>query len=631
MATDDLKFVSFDGNAINDGSNYSSGFDPGNEWGLPPVTAQFVPRTQDWPLVSGVSRNGRIVTFFIKIVDVANIRTRRDELMLWFDPDDETPKALVIEDSDGANDRYVNAICESLIPVVGRTASDVGFAAVMAVHGDVRWRATSSTTHVWAITASGDTVVVNNAGTADAFPAYTVTPTAAKSSEDFPYRQFFAIRWRNSVAFKNYPTDIVNNAFDTATLVSGSKMQADGDDLRTEIDGVEVADRWLQDMNDATTQVWMNLDFQPKWEGTITAAIGSGDTVTSITVNESTAKAPGSGILVINSEIFTYTAKVDATKTFTIATRAEYNSSAANHSLGDTIWWCQHSVFVKYGDATVAAPSADDNKKPIFLLSSTNASWIYQQFKEDDGLRTGAWATVAVSRSPHFYGGNRGAEADPWDELGIDRQSAAGRFVLYNPSGITDANFTNGEKYADNLSDVWTGEIQSSKDGKNWLTEDTIADPSVAATWEAWSDNEVITAGKTHVALYLKSHSSTEGNKAFLEAADCTITLNSSNTPAFVAPGEAGGYAVSALLANATTGKTIGIDHLTVVDDDIVIDTDAKTVQDGDGNNQFQALTLTGGARRDWLKLSPGNNTLQYTDVGIDTVTVQVSYEKRYY
>jgi hypothetical protein len=413
-------------------------------------------------------------------------------------------------------------------------------------------------------------------------------------------------------------------------VVAHSKMLANGDDLRVEVNGSEV-DRWLQDIDNATTQVWCNLDFQAYWEGTIVNAIGSGDSVTSIVVNEATTDAPGSGLLVINSEVFVYSAKDDATKTFTISSRAAHGTSAGTHAASDAIWWCQHSVYIKYGNENASAPSTDDDYEPAFELDSTNTSWVYEEFGEDDGLRTGAWSFQALNKTPTSYGGNQGASADPWVELGIkvDEWSEEGQWRLYNPCGMTAANFTNGEQWSENTS-YWKAYIYS---GDPEFREDDIAAPGSASSWESWSDNETLQSGATWVALRMRAFQKSRDH--YLEAADCTVTLNSSNTPTLTVGSEQGGaagYELACTITNNTTGDAIELSYLMDVNDTIVVDTDLRTVTDGGtSSSQFQALTLTGGARRDWLKLQPGSNTIQFDDAGSTGVDIDFSWDERFY
>jgi hypothetical protein len=439
-----------------------------------------------------------------------------------------------------------------------------------------------------------------------------VTPTSAKSgSSDYIYQRFVAIRWRVDDAATGYPVDICDNAFDTDALVTASKMQADGDDLRVKVDGSEV-DRWLQDINTVTTQVWVNLDWSAKWEGTIVSAIGAGDTVTSIVVNEDTSNLPSEGLLCINSEIFSYTAKNDSTKTLTIGERAAKGSTAAGHSASDVIWWCQHDISILYGNAGATAPSVDDDYKPIFELDSTNTSWDYNNFGENDGLRTGAWIFSVINGTPTKTTANQGTDADPWSDIGIsftDRWQRA-QWRIDNPCGITVSNYI--------LS--WD----------SYFVEDHVAAPGSADTWEAWSDSETLQTGATAAGFELMSQSG-YSNDGWVEVADVTLTLNSSNTPAITIHPEETSYSLTFTLANNTTGESISFDYSNLdTDESVTIDTGAKTVTDDqDGTSQFQALTLDGGPRRDWFRLAKGDNEWEYTDVNTAGVTIDVEFRQR--
>jgi hypothetical protein len=74
-------------------------------------------RTGRWPVISGVERQQRVLFFWIEIVG-ADKRALRDQLMRWFDPEDETTKNFVVKDEDGTNLRYVTAICTRFEPRV---------------------------------------------------------------------------------------------------------------------------------------------------------------------------------------------------------------------------------------------------------------------------------------------------------------------------------------------------------------------------------------------------------------------------------------------------------------------------------------------------------------------------------
>lgn len=624
--------VSWDGNTLND-SVYDTDL-VGLEWGLPPVSVQTVPRMDAPHLVSDVQSAVHSIRLRVSISESqthAQNETNREQLAGWFNPRDKATKSLIIRDGDGAggdagtNERSINAICSEFVPMSEKIAN--GFWVTLIVDDDVFWRSTTETTHVWEVSASGESVVVDNPGDMEVDPVILIRPTTVKSAASYADRQFVTIRWRVSEAAQNYPIDIVNNGFNTQAIVGAGDMQADGDDLRVEVDGTEVA-RWLQDINTTTTQVWCNLDFQAKWESEIEDAIGSGDTVTSIEVDDSTRKAPATGILVINSEIFIYSAKDDKTRTFTISQRAAHGSSAANHSADDTIWWCQHAVYMKWNNSAAIAPVVDDNYKPIFELDSTNTSWNYDEFGADNGLRSGAWKKASMYRSPTFYTANRDTDADPWEEVGVKIEgSEDGRFFVYNPCGITVANFQNGEKYTEE-NDGWNAFVTSSKNGTKWVAEDTIAVPA-EDTWESWSDSETLKTGSKAVGIRLHCHHDT----SWLECADVTLTLNSSNTPVVALVGSSvAGYDLACVLANSTTGKQIDVAFLMALDQALKIDTDKRAVTYLlDDSNQFQAVDHDKIRRLHWLKLDAGLNTLVFTEANIQATTVQLTYKARYY
>jgi phage-related protein len=627
-----MKAKSWDGNNINDGSNYQTVL-TNSFYGIPRVEAQMARRQGYQPAVAGIERQGRLLYMDIYIRAVASRETLTKQLNQWFDPDDETPKKMLVEDYAGGNDRYVYAVCIELIEVA--LSAGLHYVVTLRVDGDVFWRENTAATDTWTITASGQTKTLANGGQMDAYPVIKVKPTSGKAG-GYTYRRWVPIRWLVSQAYVDYPIDICADGFDTATLIGAAKMQADGDDLRVEVDGTEV-DRWLDGINTATTKVWCTITFYQKQEGTITAAIASSGAVTTITINEDTSGFPSSGILMIDSEAFTFTGRNDAAKQFTGCTRAVRGTSMAAHDVGDTAWWVQHDIHILYGNSAATAPTVDSTKEPIFsLASSTNGSWVYASFRDSAGARPGIWTEATFPGVSEYYGGNQGALADPWVELGVKSNAYYARksgLKMYNPCGITNANFTNGEKRSDNLAASWGAAILSSVDGASWTTEDSIAEPSVVSTWEAWSDNEALTAGSYFVMLYLAVGGSlTDPAYLYVEAADCTLTLNSTYTPTLTIGAEQSSYDLGCTITNTTTGKAIQLAFTMDVNSELEVDTDDKTViYLADNSNQFQALTLVGGVRRDWLALQVGNNVLQYDETGAAGVTVTTTWEERHY
>ena len=703
MTDNDLIPVSWDSHNINDDTNFKSGFTPGIEWGLPEVKVQLVDRLQKWPLIASVQRPGRILQLTIWIVN-SDVRTYRDYLLHWFSPEDEDPKLLVVEDEDGTGDRYVQGICSAIEPlVVGGRSCDDAFFVTITVHGDVRWRKVSETSTTWEIAASGESTVITNDGSDDAYPKLTITPNAAKTGAVSKYSQFVTIHWKALEGYKNYPIDIVNDVLDTEVLIktvttttlngallddtavitltdaSGfsntgmayitdgvtndeqvswtgktgndltgctrgvggttaaahagaetialSKMLADGADIVVTVDGEEV-DYWLQDIDTATTQIWANLNWDKQWSDTIAETFTAVQSITSITVSSSVKKAPDAGILVIGTEVFTYTAKNNADKKFTGITREAMGSTADAHTSGDAIWWCQHDVQIKYGNENATARVVDSDYEPAMDKDSTNDIWTFTTLGADNGLRAGQWQQSTSYGSPEYYGATEGAEADPWTSPGVSSTREKGRYKLYNPCYIASANFISAKKrsnvkanYSCTVSE-WTG--------RYWKGSYTIPDPAADNVWEAWNQDVTFDAKRKIVSYMCRSYYNSTTNDN--EVSEVAVTLNSSYTPDTYLYGETTAYQLNTTLYNQNTSIYMQVTFKMTIGQSLEIDTDLKTVTSKeDDSGQFQAITLTGGARRDWFKLAPGTNTISFTDTGTSDVDLTFAYEERYY
>jgi len=445
------------------------------------------------------------------------------------------------------------------------------------------------------------------------------------------------VLWRAGVGATNYPTDICGDGLDTDALVTASKMQADGDDLRVLVDGVEV-DRWLDGINTTTTKVWCNLTWQAAVSATLGTAIASSGAITTIDASTDISGYPASGLLMIDDEVFTYTGRSSSAKQFTGVTRAAKGTSMAAHTTADTIYWLQHEIYILYGNASAAAPTVDGTKEPMFELDhSTNGSWVYEAFYDATsgyGSRPGAWTRVTPGSN---YGGNEGSAVytGEYVELGVSAYSALqSSFQLYNPCGLSAANFTNGQKYSGSLGN-WASAINgihSSMDGSTWSLEDDIAVPSTVSTWESWSDNETLTAGSKYVRLAVAGLYTESFVYQYIEAADCTLTVDSSYIPTIGIGAEEATYTLDCKITNNTTGKAIELDYQMTLNQEIEVDTNRKVVTYlADNSNQYQALTVVGGPRKDWLKLQPGNNTIQFDDTGTNGVTIDFAWDERRY
>lgn len=621
-----LKVVSF--GDLTFAPDYAAGFAPGQEWGLPAVQARVTQREQAWPVVAGVQRQGATLNLIVRLAG-SDKRTLRDALLQAFSPESETPQQLIISDTDDSDPRYVLAVPEIVTPVsAGKTASTDAFAVQLRVHGDVRWRSTAQSTDTWNITASGQTRAITNSGTESAFPILRLKPTSTKTG-GYAYQRWVAVLWRSENAASYYPTRL---DLDTATLITAGKMQADGDDLRVSVDGTE-RDRWLTDINTATTKIWVNLSFQPAVSMTLKTAIPSSGTIASIEVNESITDMPQSGILLVDSEAFVYSAKSDTEQEFTGVTRAAKGTSSAAHSVGTTVYWVQHDIWLMYGNSGASAPTTDDLRKPAFSLSgSSNTSWVYTEFNDQSGARAGGWArwgNIAATGSGGVYTATqRTLSSGDFTVIGAwlaSQQGNAYGWYLSNPCGMVNVTWSNGYKRRAG-ADFLVHCMHWVRGASWWSWHYNPAAPTAAATWETWSYSGSAFAVSDIIALAAYFYAQD------IEAGSVTVTLNSSETPTVSVGSELGAYYLDCILENQTTGESVRVTATLALGQEMEVNCDLRTVTlVTDGSRMLSALSLLGTPRTNWMTLASGNNLLQFTDVGTTGVTLTTEFEPRWF
>lgn len=620
-----MRPVSYNGNAINDGVDYAAWFVTPVK-GLPELTANMARRHGAYPRIGGVGREGVRLQLLVRALAGSS-----DWLRALFNGEDETPKVLTAADADGSNLRYLKALCVNFI----QTAQAGVFVAVLQVDDEVRWRAVASTVHNWKVTGSGQTATVVNGVVGvndDAYPIIRATPRQYSAGLN-PYRRFLPVSWPADQQATDYPTDIANGGLDTR-IASTHFYSTAGNDIRVIVDGQEV-DYWLWGINTATTSIWCNLNWEAGQAATLAAALGTGP-VASIVVNESIANFPASGLLRIDSEMLSYSAKDDAGRRFTGITRAAKESTVAAHSIGAAARWIQHDIWVEYGSATLPAITPDNSRRPIFdLATSTNASWNYLEFYEENARRAGAW-TFTNQQWTQAYGGNQKSAANPYGELGIaddteeqsSKKSLKGYWSLFNPCGVVAANFQIGERYY-GRNDWWKAMIRSSVDGSKQTTHYTLPSGTLDA-WVAWSQNVTTVSGARYVYLWLDGYAKNT-EPARVEASQVTLTLNSAKTPTASILPESLVCRMAATLTNETSGDAITIDFALDVDETLRIDVDkSEAIYEVDGSSQFAALD-TDKVRRRWLRLVPGPNTLRWDEAGVVEVDVAIEFERRYF
>jgi hypothetical protein len=629
-----MKLVSFGGELINDGENYSSSLAAAGQTPAE-VTPELVGRTGAAPALETISRPERYLVVRTYLNQEGDKRTLQQQWYYWFTFNVARP--LVAADDDGTNERYVTALPVAIVHSEDGDGWD--WETLLVVDGDVdaesAWRSTATTVYNWNITASGETLAVVNGAEGenlDAYPTIRIAPNEAGGGSSNPNAIFARVLWRADVGATNYPVNITAGGLDTR-IANTNFYSATGDDIRVFVDGVDT-DYWLNGINTANTSIWVNLSFQPEAETALGTALDTG-TVTTIAAGDMSA-FPSQGILLIDSELFVYTGKTAGS--FTGVTRAQKGTSAASHSAAAAITWVQHDISIEYGNDTTTAKVTDDSFKPVFsLASSTNTSWVYADFYEEGANRSGAWAYQNLSFGLK-YGGNQGASATVFAELGMELpyrtdyyKIGTQQWFLFNPCGITAANFTNGEVYVGYQASAYASAIRQSANGSVWATVYAIPAGS-NQVWASWSyNNAALAAGTRYLAIYHVDASSPY-KIARLECADVTVSLDSNNTPAIALSSEIASSRVAALVENETTGESIEVVFSTQfgAEDSIVINADRYAVTlERDGSSQYGAVTPD-AMRRYLLRLAPGSNTIKYTDEGLVDVDVTVQFVKRY-
>lgn len=639
-ATTDHDLVPFawDSHNINDGVNYQAGFAPALEWGLGEVEVATLCRAGSYPIVTGVSRVEQTLQMVVKIVDSTRLRLLRDQLLRWFDPDDETPKKLTVTDADGTNSRYLEAIVETVKPLVGsgEVASPDLFLVFMKVHGDQKWRSTEQETPpAQSISSSPHTFSVVNRGSADAYPIYRFTPTGAKTG-GYAWSHFVRVWWKGPRGESQRPLCIT---VDTASWVSGGYCRPDGNDLRVFLDGQEVR-RDLVNMNTASTDIWISVDWQPTLSYVLATALTTAPTISSIELTEDIDDLPEEGILGIDSEVFYYRSRNKGERKVLEITRGAFGSPIESHAAGASVKWIQHDIQLVMGNPTASAPSYEAMKKPAINLStSSNTLWRWLDGSTFRLHQPGSWnhwntVTLSGARGVYTKAGVQLASGDTVEVLGAFLNSASGReshasgWWLYSGIDITNFNWSGRVRDRYDKSTTWSTHVRYWPVGAGfWRSAYIIPEPASVNVWTNWSYiSQPVFLGSEWVALICYF------SNVDVEASRVDVTFDSSQIPEILVLPRRGNYKLSCVLKNETTGLSLSLSFNMALTDTLELDTEQKICRLlSSGAYCFDAITSFSTVRRDWLALVPGTNRLTFTDTGTTGLTLEVIFRTRSY
>ena len=638
-----LSLYQWNGQAINDGTTLKSYIPPGQLMNLS-SNAITVPRALDFPYLSTTLLQPHTFTIGVTIGAGQAIHTNRELIKGYFDIADTQRHNLVAQDTADSNRQWY--LTGFPIRVIEQEPNSfiITFQVEMPI-----WRVVTPLTFSWDITASGQSSTFSNIGNVKVKPIITVTPTDVKTNAtSYTFRRWVSIYNNLDVSY-NAPLEI-GGPLDTATLTT-TKMQADGDDLRVIIDGVEV-DRWLQDMDSATTEVWVNVNLSPRHEGTLKTTLPNDGNTVAVVFNQTSANlkmlkhlaTAANQVFLIESEAFTYDrANVDfANYQITGCLRAQKDTSFAGHTGGSlTIRHIEHDIWIIYGNPAATAPDTDDTYKPIFALTSTNSSWVYTNFSDVTSNRPGAWkGEILASKSgkSYTYTATQDTTANPSTTMGMALLGATYQNVpqgeegkiawsLYQGAGVTTIVYQ-GYRYSNDIASFpATLGLQRKNILGVWnLAGPTITAPSTTLSWQSFSTSTTSGGTAYQYVRFIMDGSLYVSTDITAKAEFDTITISLETPPTVSIGTETATYWFDAKIENVTSGEWIKMTTIATDEEDLIIDYDAKKAYRADGSPivlQFSTV------REGWLDILSGTNNIQFTDTDTQAVTLAISHEDR--
>jgi len=519
--------------------------------------------------------------------------------------------------------------------------------------GTSAWRAVSPTTATWSLAQGGGmTKTITVEGTVETRLCATLTPTGAQQTGLYVWQSLYQLP---NVPGRNFGLRPWCLTIDTAALVSTGKMRADCYDLRMVIDGQETR-RYIVNPNTSTTKVWFNANIGAGYVLELKTGISNSETVTELafkgTANNLAylTAMPARGIIYHGTEWFEYSGKNLKKYTLTISKRGVLGTTQQAHIAGDLFYYVQHVIYIVYGYASATNPAASDSHydddKPVFdLAQSDNTKWVYTAATKfyDPALpnRPGSWTPFVSCKGKVSKAYNIQANAESgypalgmligtWKKSGSWKaENATIAWQLYCAGGIYRVTAT-GRKYRSGVQYPDTAALQRSNDRSTWYDGWTETTPTTAALWEDLAaHNNVSMADMYWIQMILDGGLTKKSNlTAYLEILTCTVEFTTTTLPSGTILGEMGNYALNMKITNTTNGDAISLTYPMLLNKSLVVDGEDFEIT-YDNVNAHNALVLNEEGRDVWIRLLPGENTLEAAADDVGTLTVSLSYYPR--
>ena len=586
----------------------------------------------------------RNVSLGIEIIDYPNRYAMKKELFNIFKRG--TAGTLIVTMEDAANYQMECVV----VSIVQDKDFPQFFTAILQSSAST-WHRVTAETDTWTPNTSGDTKVVTVAGSTDTRLIMEITPKTAPAS-GYAYQRLYQLINKAGYNYGRRPWCIT---LDTAALVTAGKMQADCDDLRVNLNGVEVP-RWIADANTNHTHIWFNVTLAAGWAMTLDTAFDNDDVISEMkfkrTANNLRAlKAlPAEGILVHGTEWIRYSGKDVASYRLGGIQRGAFGTTLQAHASGDTFQWMENTVVLMYGNAGSTAPSATDadydDEKPIFDLStSDNSSWGYTTTSGFYDLanpnRPGGWIPaihrVGTESGVYLYDADDGAgnpamgmKMGSWQKLNRWQNEYANlSWNIFSGGGFSEVSMT-GQKYRNTVRWPVAAALQQSLDGKSWVSIWNEATPVNVSTWTAITQASKVTTSSPkwiRFAIYA-SIAALADAMCYFEVDTATIVFTSANLPSGSLLSEVANFAMTITISNETNGDEVKIDCPMLLNKKFLLDSENFVVT-YDGVNSHSAIALDDESRDVWLGLNPGSNTLKIVSDSMGTLSVALSWHPR--
>lgn len=641
--------VSFNGTSLQS-TDFTASYPSDNEPLSPSVSPQYVDRAGAFPVLSGSSFNS--TNLGLEVLCSDPFMSTFETLVQVFNVEDETPRQFIVKDTTTTDEpQYsVYAVPRS---VVG--GSDGNMARITLSLDNPIWESVTQNSQTFATTSATDSTSVTNAGNADAYPIFEITPATAPA-DDYVYLRYLQILPTSASPWNNRFLDVLDTTgggLDTAALVAALKMQADGDDFRLFRNSVEV-DRQLNGINTTDTHMITTANMPAARNMILKTAIASTDSAGEIALTYTTADKkdltamPTKGRVIIDSSLgstdteeFTYTSKtITSTKlALTANTRAARGTTAVSHPAGSNVRFLPDDFTIVYGNTTATAPVINEERKPIQDLTSRNNSFVYTNFYDVERLRSGIWtpipATVsdpARTKSGTYTSTNDEGDTDPATTIGVKAltflragvakpDSVILGWINYFPDGISSVSAVTGEQIQTS-SAFPTLSLQSSPNPDStsftnlWtVSAQTATDYSTWTTWTKASSDAVVGSGKKYLRL-LQSGTITGNINQYAKAGISAITVGLTNPPHVMIRDEVSNFQINCTITNETTGDSFDLKLPMEINDTVYIDTDPDFPTVTYKGQLVNGAIKLSSTRSAWMKLSPGVNTIGYTANG---------------